>query len=266
MKIKKLVLLSFLLVSYSLFSQDREFLQTYQSSTLPKDTKDVEIYNTFSTGGDSYYRGLYQRLEFEIGLTNHLQTSMYININTVSSAINDTSRINTTTSFSVSSEWKLKLSNPYKNIVGSALYAELLVSPQEFELETKIIIDKNIEDEIFALNMVNEFEMESGITPSDQQNENHPELDFGYMHMFGDHFGIGLEFRENNTISHNEGWEYSTLFGGPTIFYSGKSNSIVLNVLPQLRNFHKTQYDSGNLVMGDYQRWEVRLLFSFNGL
>ncbi len=261
-----LFILSLCLLSQITFSQDREFLQTYQSATLPQGVRDIEIYNTYSTGSTNYYRGLYQRLEFETGLTNHLQTSLYLNINTVSSATSDSSAVNTTTSFSVSSEWKYKLSNPYKSIVGSALYAEILVSPQEFELETKVILDKNLDDEIFALNLVNEFEMESGRTPSDDHNENHPELDFGYMHMFGDHFGVGLEFRENNTVSNDKGWEYSTLFAGPTIFYSGKSNSIVLNVLPQLKNLHKTQYDSGNLVMGDYQRWEVKLLFSFNGI
>ena len=263
---RTIIVLALCSFSELIFAQDRQFVETYQSTTLPQGVRDIEIWNTFSTGSTIYYKGLLQRLEFETGLTDHLQTSIYININTVATAANDTSAINTTTLVSVSSEWKLKLSNANTNAIGSAVYAELGISTQEFELETKVILDKNIGDEIFALNLVNEFEREFGRTPAGAQNENHPEVDFGYMHMIKPNLGIGLEFRENNTVSDNEGWEYSTLFGGPTIFYSGKSSSLVFNVLPQIQNFHKTQYEPGNIVSGDYQRWEVRLLFSFNGL
>src|SRR4029077_18308704 len=116
------------------------------------------------------------------------------------------------------------------------------------------------------LNLVNEFEKEAGRTPSDDQMENRPQLDFGYMHLFKSNFGLGFEVRNNNTISNDNGWEYSTLFAGPTLFYSGKSCSLILNVLPQLQNLRKTPYAPGNLVFGDYQKLEVRLIFSFNGM
>jgi hypothetical protein len=247
-------------------AQDRQFAQTYQSTTLPQGVRDIEIWNTYTTGGNNFFKGLFQRIEFETGLTDKLQTSVYVNISTTATAANDTSPVVTNTQFSVSNEWKYKLSNANSNFIGSALYLELEASTSEFELETKILLDKNIDNSIFALNLVNEFEKEFGRRPSDDENENHPELDFGYMYKLKPNFGLGIELRENNTISDENGWEYSTLFAGPTLFYSGKSCSFILNVLPQIQNFKKTVYSPGDLVLGDYQKLEVRLFFSFNGM
>jgi hypothetical protein len=265
---KKILFTALLVISISLVTnaQDRQFAQTYQSITLPQGVRDIEIWNTYATGSNTFYKGLMQRIEFETGLTDKLQTSIYININTIATAINDSSPVLTNTSFSVSNEWKYKILNPNSDFMGLGLYAELQASTSEFELETKILLDKNIGNEIFALNLINEFENEFGRTPKDDESENHPELDLGYMHKLKPNFGLGFEFRENNTVSDEKGWEYSTLFLGPTMFYSGKSCSLILNIMPQIQNFHKTAYAPGNLVLGDYPKLEVRLIFSFNGV
>src|SRR5690242_16308368 len=85
--------ISFLLVilfTGSVFSQDRNFARTYQSITLAKGIKDLEVWNTLRTGRDDFYRRLDQRIEFEVGLTDKLQTALYLNASHISAFVSGT--------------------------------------------------------------------------------------------------------------------------------------------------------------------------------
>src|SRR5204863_9653339 len=66
------------------FAQDRNFARTYQSITLPKGNKDIEVWNTFRSGRNNFYRRIDQRIEFEVGLTDKLQTAFYLNASHIS--------------------------------------------------------------------------------------------------------------------------------------------------------------------------------------
>src|SRR4051812_19526924 len=123
-----------IVLSAATFAQDRQFVYTYQSLTLPKGTKDIEVWNTYRTGRQYLYNRLDQRIEFEVGVTDKLQTALYFNaehkmyqshLDTLG-GIADTSfyGLFNESAFSFSSEWKLRLSDPVANRIGSALYAE----------------------------------------------------------------------------------------------------------------------------------------------
>src|ERR1051325_3144227 len=73
---------------YSLAS-DRQFTYTYQSKVLGKNQREIEIWNTYATGRNSFYNRLDHRSEFEIGLTNRLQTSFYMNYSSEHSFVSD---------------------------------------------------------------------------------------------------------------------------------------------------------------------------------
>jgi hypothetical protein len=273
-KINTALLLIFIVSSFNASSQDRYFARTYQSITLPKGVKDLEVWNTYRSGRNYFYNRIDQRIEFEIGLTDKLQTALYLNASHVSQGahldidggITDTSAsgISSGSEFSLSSEWKWRLSSPDANKVGFALYAEVTLAPNETELEGKIILDKRTEKNIFALNLVAEqeweAEVEHGVTET--ETEFKFETDLAYMRMLKNNFGLGIELRNHNEFVESE-WEHSALFGGPTLFFSGNKYFLILNILPQWTNLHKTTETPGSLVLNEHEKIEVRLLLGF---
>ena len=256
-------------------AQDRQFVRTYQSTVLPKGAMDLEAWSTFRTGREYFFNRIDNRLEFEMGLCDKLQTAFYFNASHLAFGANkdtlggiaDTSQsgIFHESEFSISSEWKWKLLDPSANNFGLALYAEIGLAPSEIEIENKIIIDKKTDKNIFALNLVNEYEIkyvvEKGETKSVTEDE--PEIDLAYMHMFKPTLGLGLELRNSNEIEDGN-WNFSAMFGGPTLFYAGEKYFVILNALPQLANLHKTDDAPNNLVLNAREKLEVRLLVGFH--
>ena len=255
--------------------QDRQFVRTYQSTVLPKGAMDLEAWSTFRTGREYFFNRIDNRLEFEMGLCDKLQTAFYFNASHLAFGANkdtlggiaDTSQsgIFHESEFSISSEWKWKLLDPSANNFGLALYAEIGLAPSEIEIENKIIIDKKTDKNVFALNLVNEYaikyEVEKGETKSVTEDE--PEIDLAYMHMFKPTLGLGLELRNSNEIEDGN-WNFSAMFGGPTLFYAGEKYFVILNALPQLANLHKTDDAPNNLVLNAREKLEVRLLVGFH--
>ena len=277
MKTFRFIILSALsiLSIQSILAQDRQFVRTYQSTVLPKGGMDLEAWSTFRTGRKYFFNQLDNRLELEIGLCDKLQTALYFNashkafgayLDTLG-GIADTSisGIFNESEFSVSSEWKWKLMDPSANAFGLALYAELGLAPNEWELENKIIIDKKTEKNIFSLNLVNEYEIAYDVKKGETEKEweDEPEIDIAYMHMLKPKLGIGLEVVDKNEIEDGN-WNFSALHAGPTLFYSGEKHFIILNVLPQLMNLHKTDDAPNNLVLNAQEKIQIRLLIGFS--
>lgn len=256
-------------------AQDRTFVRTYQSNTLPKGAKDIELCHTFRTGRQYFYNRLDQRLELEAGLTDKLQTSLYLNVEYSAEGahldtlggIADTliDGISSSTLFSVSSEWKLKLSDPVANAVGSALYVELTFSPTEFEFEGKLILDKKTESNSVALNLVGEYEVGLDVKKGKtiKEEEFKAEVDLAYMHMFKPNVGLGLEVVQKNVLVGNK-LEHAALFGGPSLFYSGDGFFIILNALPQWKNLQMNDENPNSLNLSEFEKAEIRLLIGFS--
>ncbi len=273
-KLSALLVLS-LAADQFLIAQDRQFVRTYQSNTLAKGSRDLEAWSTFRTGRQYYYNALDTRLEFEVGLTDKLQTALYFNTsNSAFGANKDTlggiadtsiSGIFTSSEVSISSEWKWNLMNASTDPFGFALYAEFGISANKFEIENKLIFDKRTDKNIFALNFVNEYAMVNDIKngTTEMFTEDEPEIDLAYMHMLKPNIGLGLELRNSNEIEDGN-WNFSALYGGPTFFYAADKYFIILNVLPQWTNLRKTEDAPNNLVLNAREKLEVRLLLGFS--
>lgn len=254
-------------------AQDRSLARTYQSNVLPKGAFDIELWNTFRTGkkGDfspyEFGNRLDQRAEFEVGLGGNLQTAFYMNVSRRSLALIGGTGITHSVSTSFSNEWKWKLSDPSVDALGSALYGEITVASHEIELEGKVILDKRFGNELIAFNLVGEYEMEYEFEADEGEVETEwkapIEIDLGYMHFFTPGFGLGLEVVSSNEIVPDEGWAYSALFAGPTIFVAHDKVFGALNIMPQLANLHKTDEAPGDLVLTDHEKLEMRLLVGF---
>src|SRR5262245_34530149 len=65
------------------YGNERHFTYTYESAVLPAQAKEIEVWTTPRLGRDDYYARFDQRLEFEVGLTDRLQTSLYLNWNAI---------------------------------------------------------------------------------------------------------------------------------------------------------------------------------------
>lgn len=260
---------------FSINAQDRQFARTYQSNTLQKGSVDLEVWSTYRTGREYFYKRIDSRIEFEVGLTDKLQTSIYLNTShsafgaslDTMGGIADTTidGISTESEFSISSEWKLNLLNVNTSPIGLALYTEFTFAPNEFEIENKIILDTRNEKNTFALNLSNEYAIKFEVAKGKKTRswEAEPEIDLAYMHFLKPNLGIGLEMVNINEIENNK-WNFSALYAGPTLFYTASNYYIILNILPQLANLHKTDDAPNNLVLNAREKLEVRLLLGFN--
>ncbi len=262
---KKILVFSLFLISFSINAQDRLFTYTYQSNVLSKGQKELEIWTTMGTGRTDFYKAFNHRIEFEVGLGSKLQTSFYLNYG-YSKAVETTNGVQSLLdgkSNGFSNEWKLKLSDPVVNTIGSALYFEYGFGTDETELEGKLILDKQIGKFVHALNVVGEYEIETEFEPVgtliDVKSEGEYKLEFnyGYSYKLNKNWAFGVELMNQNTIS--EGiWEYSILSAGPTLSYNFEGFWVNLTFMPQLTNLK-----TGNLEFHDSQKLQNRLLFSY---
>ena len=271
-----LLLVSFFAICNASFAQDRILAYTYQTNVLKKGDFDLEFQNTLATGKQGAYspflfgQHLNQRLEFEFGLGKNVQTSFYLNSELFSFADTASTDITHEHHVSFSNEWKWKLSDPVANGIGSALYAELEFGGSNFEFEGKVILDKQIRRDLFALNIVGKYEIEKEITRENNVSKatwvhNSPvEFYFGYMHQFNPRFSLGLEAKNNNDITQNEGWMNSVLFAGPAFHVSIKKCFVLFTAMPQIVNIHKTIYAPGDRDLNDFEASEFRIIMDYS--
>jgi hypothetical protein len=273
---KKITLCLAMLLSLNTFAQDRLFTYTYQSAVLTKGQREIEVWNTFHWGRVDYYRAFKHRLEFEIGLTNRLQTAFYLNMQTETSLFSETVQNGSTFSvmsslrsgndFSFSNEWKYKISDPVANAIGAGLYGEIGISGREIELEAKILLDKKIGRTFHAFNLVLEPEFETEIENGEveQEMEFSFEEDYGLMVMLNNSWHVGLEARNFN--KYDDGLLYSILFAGPGFSYSSSNFWLNFTVMPQVAGlyaFNKNDFTDG-MELNEHEKLETRLLFSYS--
>lgn len=230
---------SLLLLLPVLSASERELSYTHSSEVLAEGQKEIEVWGTFRSGRDYYYRAFDNRLELEYGLGNNVQTAVYLNF---SSANSDPSGLGLTTRDTVSGvawELKWKLTDPVADSFGSALYFEPEVSGHEIGLELKAILDKRIGQDLFALNVTAEPEWE--MIPDRSKPEIKTEINIGWSHRVSSTWALGLEFRDAGLIANSDTasgskWklEQNVIYAGPTIHATGKGIWGTLTVLPQL--------------------------------
>lgn len=270
------ILLIITAITTTSFAQDRLFAYTYQTNVLNKGDFDLEFHNTLATGKVGAYspyvfgQSLKQRLELEFGLGHKVQTAFYLNSELSHSADTSSTEINQELKVSFSNEWKWKLSDPVANKIGFGLYGELEFGGSNVEFEGKILLDKQLPKDLFAFNIVGKYEIEKVVSRTDnitkaEWTHNSPiELYFGYLHHFSKEISFGLEAKNNNDITKEDGWMNSVVFAGPAFHATIGKCFVNLSVLPQLANFHKTDAAPGNMDYNDFEKLEVRVLVGYD--
>ncbi len=251
------------------YAQDRHFSWTYESTTLPKGAIDIEPWVTFRTGRENFYNKYETRLEFETGITNKLQTALYLNTSHKVKALTDENGnvigLGESTGFSFSNEWKLNVLDPSVSPVGFGVYGEYGISADEVELEFKLLFDKKTPKSIIAYNFVTELEFEKGFEAGvdgtgeiETEKEFIVENDLAYMYMVKPNFGLGLELRNHNVFVEGE-MEHAALFGGPTLYWSQKNFFAIVNAQPQL-----TSLKGNGLDLNEYEKVGLRVILGIS--
>jgi hypothetical protein len=262
---KKLLLGAFLFISTIAYSQDRIFTYTYQSTVLNPGQKELEIWTTLKTGREDFYRGLDHRLEFEVGLGKKIQTAFYLNYG-YSNGIYEKNGIEvqeSNNSYSFANEWKLKLSDPVADKLGSALYFEYTLAPDETELEGKIILDKqtgrfvNAFNAIGELELEKEFEQEGNELEAETEKEYKLAFNYGLSYNISNKWNVGIEAKNDN-VFHDGELEFSILSAGPVVSYSTSGFWINFGLMPQITNLK-----GGGRELYENDGLQARLIFSY---
>jgi hypothetical protein len=237
-------------------ASERHFTYTYESGVLRPGGREIEPWNTFRLGKSDFYSRLDTRLEMELGLTDRLQTSLYLNMKAVTE---DTplGRASSTEFQGVSSEWKLKLSDPVADRAGVALYGELSAGPSEVELEGKLIFDKRVGRFLGALNLAAEHEW--SFEEPETEREVKLEVVAAACWFLTPRLTAGLELRSHTVVLPGDEPTRSALFLGPTVSYARQGWWIAASVLPQIRALAGAS--DGRLDLEEHERVEVRVLF-----
>lgn len=241
-------------------ASERFMTYTYQSGVLPAGHIELEPWTTVRTSRNTPYVRFDQRLEFELGMTDRLQTAFYLNM----SAIDEASGPGFESELEfggVSLEAKYKLMDPVADALGLALYFEPTFAPHEQEVEAKIIVDKSFGSVIVAANLVGEYEWEQS-ADGEREEETIIEVDLGVAYLLSDSLSVGLEVRNRNPIPRGESLESSALFAGPVLGYRSKSWWAAITVLPQVTSL--AGEISGMRDLEHHERLETRLLFGMD--
>ncbi len=245
------------------WANDRHFTQSYETAVLSPGTVEVEPWTTLRLGKDSYYAGLDHRLEFEVGLTDRLQTSVYLNLGSEAVRVPGGPVAAHATSTGISSEWKLKLSDAVADPIGSALYLELTMMAEEIEVEAKILADKRVGPWHLVTNGIYEFEHNY----AEQLREHKLQLTGGVAWFATSQVSVGLEAMSFNVLAADVGtatpgpthFAHGALMAGPVLACSLERGWIAVSVTPQLYGY-KGALPGSNLNLAEFEQVTARVL------
>jgi hypothetical protein len=215
----KLVLglsLALLWPAFSTFGGARRFTYSYEATTAAPGGVESENWITWEThkSADHNFNEVDFRHEIEFGITDKLQAGVYLadysyqNGHSVESA-----------GFNYSGsaiELIYNLSNPTTDPIGLAVYEEVTAGNRLFELESKIIAQKNFGRLVFAYNAALEAKWEGT-----HLNERAGEFfeTFGASYEFSPRWLCGLEALHEIDIPDWSQPQESVVFAGPNVSY-----------------------------------------------
>jgi len=237
---------------------DSPFGYVYTTDTHPRGQREFEQWITRRHGHSRGDFDAWQfRTELEYGVTDNLQTALYLNYDSVDAfrnrpdgstgpgafvpdGVDPDARYKSSFLESVSNEWIYRLLSPYKDPIGLALYVEPTYGPKKRELEGKIILHKNFLDDrlVWAGNFSAAQEHEK--FHGEWEREGELEFTTGVAYRFAPRWHAGVEYRNHRGYGGSSfskaNRNYSASFFGPSLHYAEKSWWLTASFLNQLGN------------------------------
>ncbi len=227
----------------------RRFTYVYEATTAAPGSFEFETWATWKTSPREQHRfnAVDFRHEIEFGVTDRLQLAIYVadwgfredpNSNQHGFSFQDAAL-----------ELIYNLTNPTTDLIGSALYGEIRGGPEELELESKIILQKNIGRFVLAYNATLEAKWEG-----DHLEERGGEIvqTFGLSYEVSPAFLLGAEVLHEIDLPDWSEAEDSVVYGGPNASYRHGNWWATITPLVQLTNI-ASEVD-----------FQTRLIFGFS--
>jgi hypothetical protein len=240
----------FAAVASAASAEESIFAFVYTTDLLPQGKSEVEQWMTWrhqKNGGT--YDQIEGRTEYEYGLASNLQGAVYLNYAWTQAHHNGP--FNATTPpeqfadynagaddffnakrfTGVSGELIYRILSPYTDGIGLALYTEPTIGKNFFELENKVIVQKNFFDDLLTIAVNFTYAPEYRNVPSDDnptvlnwQEETDVNFGLGVSYRFIENWSAGFEFlneREFNSFDFSH-MSNSGYYLGPTIHFGGE--------------------------------------------
>jgi hypothetical protein len=234
----------------------------YTTDLLPQGGKEIEQWATLrhqKNGG--YYDQVEGRTELQYGLTDRLQVALYLNYNWTQAyhngplgattppeqfsdfVVGPDDRFNKTRFVGVSGEAVYRILSPYTDPIGLAVYVEPTIGQNFFEIEHRLILQKNFFDDLLTLAFNFTYAPEFRFLPTDAdptvsswQEETDINFGFGASYRFIENWSAGFELlneREFNSFAfyHESNSGY---YLGPTLHYGGEKFFLTATALWQM--------------------------------
>jgi hypothetical protein len=209
---------------------ERSFTYVYEAMTHPVGEIEYEQWVTWKTDKDVDPR--FDRFEFrhelEFGVTDDLQLALYLS----------DWRSQRGDSVDDGVEWRnvaveaiYALSDPVTDPLGAAVYGEIKLGDQLIELETKLILQKNVGKWIFAWNGTLAAEWE-GSNYSEDKGE--LEQSLGGSYQISPRVLVGFELLHEIEFDDWSEWEDHAVYLGPNVSYRTEAWWITATPLVQL--------------------------------
>jgi len=261
--IHRLILLVASLLTSFLAARADERLFTYvqEAEVLPKGGLEFEQWLTHRRSkANGVFAAWDFREELEYGLTDRLTVAGYLNFkSTHSEGVTGQTDESGTEFEGVSTELKYQLLNPNTKPIGVLLYGEATYNGHEFELEQKLVLQKNFGEKwVAAFNIT--LEEEWAFTSTDTEEELALELTAGLAYKLNSHWSVGVEGRNHRVFA--PGLDFShrvanAWFVGPNVHYASGKWWATLTVLPQVHGSPDTR---NGLELEEHEKIEVRMI------
>jgi len=246
-------------------ADERLFTYVQEAEVLPKGGREFEQWLTHRRDkADGVFAAWDFREELEFGLTDRLTGAGYLNF--TSTHREGVSGFADESSFEfegISTELKYQVLNPNTKPLGLLLYGEATYNGDEFELEEKLVLQKNLGEKwVAAFNVA--LEEEWGFTPSNTVEELKLELTAGIAYKIDSNWSVGIEGRNHQVFE--PGFDFgnrkaNAWFVGPNVHYARGPWWATLTVLPQVHGSPETR---DGLELEEHEKIEVRLLAGIN--
>ena len=228
---------------------ERRFTYVYEANTQPKGAVEFEQWVTLKTNKDTDAK--FDRLDFrhelEFGLTDRLQLGLYLadwRYEDGRSVADDGATYRDT-----AIELIYKLRDPVDDGFGLAIYGEVKLGDELFELEGKLIVQKNLGKWVFAWNGIIEAEWE-GSNYSRDKGEFGQTL--GASYQFSPKLTAGIELLHEVEYDDWSQWQDHVVYLGPNV--SVRTPGWWMTITPM---FQVTDIDSE-------PNFQARFIFGFD--
>jgi hypothetical protein len=239
-------------------ADDQPFLTLYTTDIDTQGERELEQFFTWKSGhADAAFNEFESRSEFEYGITDNLQGSLYLNYDWSRERVHNPLGLpESDSNLGVSGELIWRVMNVYFDPVGLAFYFEPAVGTHERSFETKVLLQKNFFNDTLrtALNVNLEDRWEHD--PSGHWNEGSAlEFNLGAAYNITPVWSLGVEFDnergfDGEVIGTDQRPVSNSFYLGPTIQYVGRPFTITLGAQTQLPIASNPTHTPGAVVNG----------------